>query len=338
MTLCDYGCGNAATHKFGNGKNCCALRLNQCPAMRKRKMTGDSFDNIELKLCDHGCGSIAQYKFKNNSICCSDIPNKCPSKAKKTGEAVQKAFQRVDQQTGKTVNQLRLDKIKETRKTKIDDKTGLPLDVARAYAAHSTKAIVQADGKTIQQKIADKISSAKKGAERTKQAGIKANATMKATIDPETGLTVKERATRKRLESMSKVGEDGLSGIERAIKKSNFRGFKMKQYKTFSIYYQGSHEFAFLEEQFAKYGSDLEKYVQRPKAIWYFDPTRQQDRLYFPDFIVNDKMLYEIKSGWTWNNNENGSELEQRNHAKLDAAKALGYEVHLILDKVDKLW
>jgi len=33
--LCDYGCGQLAKYQFKNGKNCCSMWWNLCPAKKK---------------------------------------------------------------------------------------------------------------------------------------------------------------------------------------------------------------------------------------------------------------------------------------------------------------
>ena len=39
--LCDYGCGQEATHQFKNGKRCCSKFLAQCPVMRIKNGDGN---------------------------------------------------------------------------------------------------------------------------------------------------------------------------------------------------------------------------------------------------------------------------------------------------------
>lgn len=38
--LCDYGCGNEATHQLKSGKWCCSKSVNSCPAMRQKNSQG----------------------------------------------------------------------------------------------------------------------------------------------------------------------------------------------------------------------------------------------------------------------------------------------------------
>lgn len=289
-------------------------------------------------LCDHGCGNPAKFYSKNTKKWrCAKHANYCPAKAAKTGKAIKLALSQIDPVTGQTINELRLAKTRKTRKTKIDLATGLPLDVARAYKAHRTKQTVTENGLSIQQNASLKISNTKKGSAITKQAGIKSNETQKQTIDPATGVTIKELSTRKRLVTMNEIQSNGLTRLENSLRKSKFRGFQIKQFEHFDLYYQGSNELAFLIEQHKIYGDKLDQNVKRASSIWYYDPTRNQDRLYLPDFFI-DNTIIEIKSQWTWNNKTNGSIIHRRNIAKLNAAKAAGYDVRLIIDGVDIIW
>lgn len=338
MTMyCDYSCGKLAVHKFKNGKHCCALNINGCPSNKKRNMFGTpvTIDG----LCLH-CGKPAKFEFKNGALCCSESVNKCPAKAAKTGEAVAKAFTVVDPLTGKTSNEKRLEKVWATMRTKIDLETGLPLLIANAAKAKITKNRIMPDGKTIQQNINDKnrvTKNSEKGRKIIELGKSKRKATMNQ-IDPDSGLTLQEKSVRKRLVTMSVVGDDGLTRMERAIKKGQFRGFSITQYPDSEIYYQGSYELNFLNEQREKLGDMFNLYVKRPKAIWYFDPTRNQDRMFFPDFLIDENALYEVKSNWTWNNNNRGSDIEKRNIAKLNAALLIYTEVYLVLEGKKIKW
>lgn len=289
-------------------------------------------------LCSHGCGKEGLFYSKNTKQWrCHTSANRCPAKAAKTGKAIKESFKNIDPITGKTSNELRLEKIRHVRATSIDPNTGLSMDVARAYKAHQTKKTVLDSGLTIQEEAAIKISKSKKGKEKTKLAGIRSNLVQKTSIDPDTGLTIKEISVRKRLVTMLTKNEQGQTKFELAQLKGKFNGFKMTQYDKFDILFQGSYEKHFLDTQYALYNIQCSTLIKRPHAIWYFDPTRNQDRLYFPDFLVNTT-LYEIKSTWTWNGGHPGSELEIRNIAKLNAAMRIFSKVVLVLDKREYEW
>lgn len=102
-------------------------------------------------------------------------------------------------------------------------------------------------------------------------------------------------------------------------------------YKTLQLKYQGTYEFAFLEKLEAKYSlSWIDDNVKRGPAIWYDDPS-QKERLYISDFIIGN-VIYEIKSGWTWNHKGADPLLEELNKAKLAKCIALGYEVILVIN------
>jgi len=36
MSICEYGCGQKATHQFKNGKWCCSKSQNSCPVVRRK--------------------------------------------------------------------------------------------------------------------------------------------------------------------------------------------------------------------------------------------------------------------------------------------------------------
>lgn len=45
MKLCDYGCGQEATHQFKNGKWCCSKNITSCVAIRKKLSIKKAKDN-----------------------------------------------------------------------------------------------------------------------------------------------------------------------------------------------------------------------------------------------------------------------------------------------------
>lgn len=104
-------------------------------------------------------------------------------------------------------------------------------------------------------------------------------------------------------------------------------------YKDTEINYQGTHEYHFLEKLEKENGINwLNQNVKRGPSIWYTDPDDLSLRLYISDFIINET-IYEIKSAWTWNKHGKDKLLEEKNKAKLTAAREAGYNVVLILDK-----
>lgn len=104
-------------------------------------------------------------------------------------------------------------------------------------------------------------------------------------------------------------------------------------YKNTEIKYQGTYEYDFLETLEKQHGILwLTENVKRGPAIWYHDPSDNVERLYISDFIIYNT-VYEIKSSWTWNKHGKDIVLEEKNKAKLNAAKKEGYHVILVLDK-----
>jgi hypothetical protein len=63
--LCEYGCGNEATHKFKSGKWCCNNNTARCPSMRKK--------NSESTKLSHKNGRLNKSKIRKvNCIFCKE--------------------------------------------------------------------------------------------------------------------------------------------------------------------------------------------------------------------------------------------------------------------------
>jgi len=104
-------------------------------------------------------------------------------------------------------------------------------------------------------------------------------------------------------------------------------------YKNTSVLYQGSFEYAFLEELELKHGLPwVCENVSRGPSFWYIDPSTCSKRLYISDFLIHNT-VYEIKSLWSWNKHNADKVLEEKNKAKLNAAKQEGFTVVLVLNK-----
>ena len=220
----------------------------------------------------------------------------------------------------------------------IDPITGLSPDMIRMQNRRITMLKVTENGLTKQEMSCEKMRKTKTGSEISRQAGIKSAETRKKTIDPSTGLTVQEKSIQKRLKTMLEISENGLTRLENAIAKGRFRGFSINYYRDTKIYYQGLNEKNFLDFMFEKYGEHMIDIVKRAPNIWYKDPITNNDRVFMPDFLLNENIIVEIKSPWTWNNNIPNSEIEQRNIAKLLAAENLGYTTKLIINGIDYDW
>lgn len=64
--FCDYGCGNEYTHILKNGKKCCSISYQKCPALRKRNSNGLKKAHKEGRIdCSHFNGKRGWRKGKN---------------------------------------------------------------------------------------------------------------------------------------------------------------------------------------------------------------------------------------------------------------------------------
>lgn len=103
-------------------------------------------------------------------------------------------------------------------------------------------------------------------------------------------------------------------------------------YKTSGINFQGTYEYKFLEMLEELHGLEwIIENVKRGPSLWYNDPITDREKLYISDFII-DNTIYEIKSAWTWNKIGKDSNLENKNMAKLSAAREQGFNTVLVLD------
>ncbi len=118
---------------------------------------------------------------------------------------------------------------------------------------------------------------------------------------------------------LSNIDEFGLNGFDRRHWKGGKGGF------IDVLYYQSSNEKDFLLS--AKALGQLPK-IKRGTVIEYeFEGERKR---YLPDYILDDKILFEIKSKWTMFGKDN--EYLPQNVVKLQAAKEHGYEVFVVID------
>jgi hypothetical protein len=102
---------------------------------------------------------------------------------------------------------------------------------------------------------------------------------------------------------------------------------KVKWYNS-DLWYQGMWEFSFLVEQYK-----ITNNIRRGPRLFY-KSISGSNKVYSPDFIVDDTRCYEIKSGWTWDNYGADKKLRVTNKLKLRAAKRLGYVVFLVIDGI----
>ena len=90
VKLCDYGCGQEATHQLGNGKWCCSKKFQGCSVVKKKRHEKPNKKSNKLnpyarnkkkekpEFCEYRCGEKAAYYFKTtNTWCCSESYNNC---------------------------------------------------------------------------------------------------------------------------------------------------------------------------------------------------------------------------------------------------------------------
>lgn len=92
--ICEYGCGQEATHQFKSGKWCCSRSTSCCPEVSSNNHTNKGQPSkkkgkiykIEIikenpGLCEYGCGQEAKFYLKYvKKWCCSESFNTCPSR------------------------------------------------------------------------------------------------------------------------------------------------------------------------------------------------------------------------------------------------------------------
>lgn len=113
---------------------------------------------------------------------------------------------------------------------------------------------------------------------------------------------------------------------------------KWSYYKTTKIPVQSSYELEFLESLEKEHGFEwVEKNVFRGGSFRYIDPNTQKERLYLPDFKI-ENIIYEIKGKYTWDGNGKNIPLGLLNIAKLDCVVEQGYNIVLVLEGQHISW
>lgn len=102
---------------------------------------------------------------------------------------------------------------------------------------------------------------------------------------------------------------------------------KIRAYKDFGIYYQGSYEKYFLELMEEK--GLLSEVSSGDSFVYTFNGT---EHTYHIDFKFRDKQI-EIKSSWTYNKNGADLELQSLNEAKWKSARDSGANLIVLIDK-----
>lgn len=144
-----------------------------------------------------------------------------------------------------------------------------------------------------------------------------------------TGFTVSQAGSRKALATRRRRGTDRIGVLKAAItkeKNNSWITYRTKPYKGF--YYRSSLERRFLEEQ-EQLGLLSVLSNCSFSVVYYWEG---KDHHYVPDFFNEQlQIVYEIKSGWTWDNKGQNRGLKTLNKIKLRAARKAGHEVRLII-------
>jgi hypothetical protein len=186
-----------------------------------------------------------------------------------------------------------------------------------AISAAKTMKKVQDDGLSQYQKNGLKIKFIKlntiddNGNNVFKNAALLAAKTKRTKIDPVSGLTIEKMQIRKMIYSrLNNIDENGLNGFERS---SLYAGrSKRFFYKDTNLSYQGSFELDFLDK-LVEFG--LFDKVRKADVITYcgFD---NENHVYHPDFVFGNNNYLEIKSSWTYDNNNKNKEIRELNNLK----------------------
>lgn len=78
MSLCDYGCGQFAVHKFDNGKWCCSRHAMSCPEKRKERSIYSAGKNNPMYGKKHKADSIEKMKKPHYGVRGDNHPNRRP--------------------------------------------------------------------------------------------------------------------------------------------------------------------------------------------------------------------------------------------------------------------
>jgi len=107
------------------------------------------------------------------------------------------------------------------------------------------------------------------------------------------------------------------------------RYVKGKQGEVGGVYFQSSYEEAVLQFCCMKMYK-----IQRGPALEYYNPIGKSISLYFVDFLINDTLLVEIKSNYTWDQNIEINKAKERCAQSYAQEQGLTY-LTLILSKED---
>lgn len=113
------------------------------------------------------------------------------------------------------------------------------------------------------------------------------------------------------------------------FKKQQQSLFAIKQFKSTHLTYQGKYELYFLE---LIENINMLNCIKHPDGLSYFFDGKQH--VYHPDYeFVNNGLIIEIKSAWTYNRHGKDLILQAQNESKWQAVKNLGKEIIILFSK-----
>lgn len=324
MITCSRGCGQDATYQTKNGRWLCHRNPGKCPSCssmgKPRKEKTQPVPYIGSEICHYGCGQIARYKTKSGKLHCQSQSANCPSIRAKAGDKISKS-KFIEVEPGVTLGQKASRKASVTKSTKVVD--GVNAHTAGACRAAETKRnkIDPQTNLNVHQMTKLKYKEWLKTAEGQHFIQkMSAYTSMLQNIVHSDGQKEAVKRAEKMVSSkLHNIDELGLNGFDRAHWIGGKGGF------IDSIYYQSSNEKQFL--LWIK-STNLMHKLSRGKPIEYI--VNDKTRKYLPDYILDNKILFEVKSKYTMFG-PNNSYLNT-NIAKLKAAQKFGYIVYVVID------
>jgi hypothetical protein len=191
--------------------------------------------------------------------------------------------------------------------TKLNDVVdGLNLNKRGALKAAATMKKVQEDGMTQYQKNAIAVTKTKinnideDGNNSFTRTAIASANTKRIKIDKETGKTISEIQVEKMMKTrLNNIDESGFNGFERSFVNGAGKSIR-KFYKESKISYQGGNEEDFLDKLVE---FDMFKNLIKTSPITYIS-IDNKEHYYHPDFLMFDKVYFEIKCKWTYDGND----------------------------------
>jgi hypothetical protein len=123
-------------------------------------------------------------------------------------------------------------------------------------------------------------------------------------------------------------------GVRHAMQKEEFflkasnNSLKIKKYKDTGLLYQGTYEKYFLD---CIYERGIISLLSRGKHYKYF--YGGEYHTYYSDFLLEEKIIIEIKSGWTYNKNGKDMTLELINETKWQSVRDSGDDIIILKSK-----